>query len=406
MGKKDTKMDPNLDPDKTMGAMVWNKAFNVEYVQKPKPLCRDPKDVLVRVTATSICGSDLHMYSGNMPCMQSGDIMGHEFMGIIEEKGADVHDLQIGQRVVVAFNIICGKCSFCKRGEFTACKETNPSTLEEKMLGHRTSAIFGYSHLTGGVMGGQAEYVRVPFAEYNCLPIPNEVTDEQALYLSDVIPTAYFGTEMGEVKEGDSVAIWGLGPIGLMVAKWCQIRGASRVIGIDSVTERIDKAKTLGITTINHNEVDDVYQEITKWYPDGIDVGIECVGFEYPKTFRHKLERAVGMETDTSDILTEIIRSVRGFGHVAVLGVYTGTCNQFPIGALMEKGLTLRGGQSPTQRYWKMALDLIVNGELDPTFIITHRSTLDKAPELYDNFYKKEEGIIKVFLQPLSGLSV
>jgi len=331
--------------------------------------------------------------------------MGHEFMGIIEDLGSEVKTLNKGDRVVCSFDISCGNCEFCERKEFTACKTTNPSNLEEKMYGHRTSAIFGYSHLTGGVSGGQAEFVRVPFADVNCLKIPDYVPDEKALYLSDVVPTAYFGCKMGKVKKGDVVGIWGLGPIGLLVARWCQILGA-RPIGIDCVLDRLQFARTsLGIETLNFNEVD-IKKELSSRCPDGIDVGIECAGFEYAKTWTHKIERALGLEQDTSDILSEIISCVRGFGRVAILGVYTGLTNHFPIGALMEKGLTLRGGQSPTQRYWHKCLEYIQSGELDPTFIVTHRGTLSQAPELYSKFFKHEEGIVKVFLRPDTELNV
>jgi threonine dehydrogenase-like Zn-dependent dehydrogenase len=402
MGKKEIPLstDPLVDNNKLMGAVVWKGAFDVEYVQKPTPLITDQTDVILKVTATSICGSDLHMYSGNMPTMKSGDILGHEFMGIIQEVGSEVHDFKVGQRVVCSFNISCGKCEFCQREEFTACKVTNPSVLEETLYGHRTSAIFGYSHLTGGISGGQAEYVRVPFADTNCLLIPDEIPDEKALYLSDIIPTSLFGVDIAQVKKGQSVGIWGLGPIGLMCARWCQIIGASRIIGIDDVPERLELARNfLHIETLDYNEVD-VEKELVKMFPDGIDAAIECVGFEYAKTMKHKVERALGLETDTADILTEIIRSVRGFGHVAILGVYTGTANHFPIGSLMERGLTIRAGQSPTQKYWKTSLEKIQSGMLDPSFLITHRTSLEAAPTLYKNFYSKKEGTIKVFMRP------
>jgi len=359
MGKRHTPspMTPKVDPNKLMNALVWKGSMDVQYCQKPKPMITVPTDIILKVTASTICGSDLHMYSGNIPTMQSGDILGHEFMGIIEEIGPEVRNLQVGERVVCAFDIACGTCEFCKREEYSACKTTNPSNLEESMYGHRTAAIFGYSHLTGGVPGGQAEYVRVPFADVNCLKIPENLPDEKALYLSDVVPTSLFGVDIGRVKQGSTVGIWGLGPVGLMAARWCQIRGASRIIGIDCVPERFQIAhNVLGIETLNFKEVD-VVKEMFNMFPDGIDVGIECAGFEYAKTWKHKFERAVGLETDTADILTEVIKCVRGFGHVSILGVYTGTANHFPIGALMEKGLTLRGGQSPTQKYWQEALD-------------------------------------------------
>jgi len=232
------------------------------------------------------------------------------------------------------------------------------------------------------------------------LVLPPSIPDEVGLFLSDVIPTAYWGTEMGEVKKDDVVAIWGLGPVGLLVARWCQIRGAKTVIGIDCVKERLAIAENkLGIKTINFKEQKPI-ETLQNWFPLGIDCGIECTGFEYPSTFRHKVEMALGMESDTSDILTEIITSVRPFGKVSILGVYIGECNHFPIGALMEKGLTLRGGQSPTQRFWDVCLDHIKSGAMDPSFIVTTRGTLKQAPELYEKFSKHEDGIVKVFLRP------
>jgi threonine dehydrogenase-like Zn-dependent dehydrogenase len=382
-----------------MHALIWHGKKNIQYVEKPKPTITDPQDVLLKVTATSICGSDLHLYTGAMMDMYDGDILGHEFMGIIEEVGSDVKTLQKGQRVVVAFDIACGKCSYCQRQEYTCCDTTNPSKLMEKMYGHRTAALYGYSHLTGGVPGGQAEYVRVPFADVNCLIIPDNVPDEKALYLTDVIPTAYHGVALGDVKEGSTVAIWGLGPIGLMIARWAQILKASRIVGIDCVPERMEIAKRiLGIDVINFKEQDTV-KTLMELIPGGPDVAIEAAGFEYSTTWKHKVERALSLETDTADILTEMITAVRKCGTVSIIGVYSGTCNHFPIGTMMEKSLIVKGGQSPTQKYWKMALEKIQSGELDPTFIISHKAKLSDGPELYKKFYDKD-GVIKVFLRP------
>jgi len=333
--------------------------------------------------------------------MHDGDIMGHEFMGVIDEVGSEVHNLRVGQRVVVAFDIACGKCSYCQREEYTACDTTNPSKLAEVAYGHRPAALFGYSHMTGGIPGGQAEYVRVPFADVNCLPIPDNITDEQALYLSDVIPTSYHGTELADVQEGSTVGIWGLGPIGLMTARWCQIKNAGRIIGIDCIPERLEKARELGIETIDFKK-QDVVKTIMGLIPSGLDCTIECAGFEGAKTLLHKVEMALRLETDTADIFTEMFTVVRKFGRVSVIGVYAGFTNHFPVGAMMEKDLTIKGGQSPTQKYWKMCLEKITSGDLDPRFIITHRGSLDEGPELYSEFHKRENGVIKVFLRPPS----
>jgi threonine dehydrogenase-like Zn-dependent dehydrogenase len=231
--------------------------------------------------------------------LKDGDILGHEFMGIVEEVGSAVKEVKKGQRVVVSFDIACGECNHCKRQEFSTCSRTNSSRLEKEMYGHNTSALFGYSHLTGGVPGGQAEYVRVPFADVNCLPIPDDVPDEKALYLSDIIPTSYHGAELGDVKKGSTVAIWGLGPVGLLCANWCQLRGAARIIGIDCVPERLLIAKErLGIEIINFKQ-QDVVKTLQVLFPEGLDVCIECAGFDYAKTITHKIERYVGLETDT-----------------------------------------------------------------------------------------------------------
>jgi threonine dehydrogenase-like Zn-dependent dehydrogenase len=383
-----------------MHAVVWRGKKSVEYVETPRPMITDPKDVLLKVTATTICGSDLHLYGGTMLDMHDGDILGHEFMGIIEEVGSSVTKLQKGQRVVVAFDIACGECDFCKRQEYTACDTTNPSKLIEQMYGHRTAALYGYSHLTGGVPGGQAEYVRVPFAEFNCLPVPDEVPDEKALFLSDIIPTSYFGVDLADVKEGETVAIWGLGPIGLLTAAWCKIRKAGRILGIDCVQERLDMAaKVLNIETIDFHK-DTTTKRIAELFPCGVDCAIECVGFDYAKTWKHKIEMALSLETDSADIFTEMFRCVRKFGRVSVIGVYSGTTNHFPVGAMMEKGLTVRGGQCPVQKYWKMCLEKIQSGEFDPSIVVSHHGKLSAAPDFYKQFDEKSDGVIKVFLRP------
>jgi len=382
-----------------MHAIAWKGKSKVEYIEAPTPIITDPRDIILKVTATTICGSDLHLFHNSMPTMENGDILGHEFMGIIQDVGDQVKSLSVGQRVVVAFNIACGDCQFCKREEYTCCEVTNPSKLMEELYGARTSAIYGYSHLTGGVPGGQAEIVRVPFAEFNCLPVPDDLPDDKVLFLSDVVPTSYFGVDAADVKEGDTVAIWGLGPIGLMAARWCQIRKAGRIIGIDCVKQRLEVAKDI----LNIEVIDFKKQSTTKtlleWFPTGVDCAIECAGFDYPKSLLHKVEIALNLETDTPEILHEMIYCVRKSGRIAILGVYTGFANHFPIGAMMEKGLTVRGGQSPTQKYWRMCLDKIKSGELDPTFIVTHHAHLSDAPKIYQDFDDKD-GVIKAFLRP------
>jgi len=270
----------------------------------------------------------------------------------------------------------------------------------EYMHGNRSAAFFGYSHLTGGVPGGQSEHVRVPIADVNCLILPDDVPDDKALFLSDIIPTSFHGTELAKVKKGSTVGIWGLGPVGLLAARWCQLKGASRIIGIECVPERIAIAKkVLGIEVINFKQ-QKVIDTVLEIIPGGFDCTIECAGFEYATSMTHKFERALQLETDSADILSEMIYCTRKFGHIGIIGVYSGTCNHFPIGALMEKSLIIKSGQCPTQKYWKMALAKLQTGEFDPLFIVTHRGKLSSGPDFYKMFYEKANGCIKVFLRP------
>jgi len=383
-----------------MHAITWESANDVRYVEKPRPCITDPKDVILRITATSICGSDLHLFNGSMPGMKPGDILGHEFMGVVEEVGPMVKNIKKDQRVVASFDIACGECQFCMRKEFSACCVSNPSNMQEPMYGTRTSAIFGYSHLTGGISGGQAEFVRVPYADTNCLPIPDELPDIKALFLSDIIPTSYHGTELGNVGQGDTVAIWGLGPVGLLTALWCKVRGAGRIFGIDNVPERLSIARDkLGIEVIDFSKEKPSKSLLAK-FPYGVDVVIECAGFEYAKSLKHKIELMLKLETDSSDIFEEMFQSVRCFGRVAVIGVYAGYANHFPVGAMMEKDLTVRCGQCPVQRYWKMNMEKLISGEFDPAVVVTTKGTLSEAPELYKKFQDRKEGTVKVFLRP------
>lgn len=364
------------------------------------PKLTDQRDVILKITATTVCGSDLHLYKNTMLDMHDGDILGHEFLGVIEEKGTEVKQFKVGERVVVAFNIACGQCQFCLREEFSLCDTTNPSKLQEQLYGQKTAALFGYSHLTGGVPGGQAEYVRVPFADVNCLAIPSDVSDEKALYLSDVIPTSYHGCEIGRVREGSTVAIWGLGPIGLLQARWCQLLGAKRIIGIDCVPERLDVArKILSIETINFKE-EDTKKTLLQMVPEGVDCALEAAGFDYAKSTLHKVEVFLNLETDAGDILSEMIYCTRKGGTVSIIGVYNNTVNHFPIGAMMEKHLTMVGGQSYTQKHWKMCLEKMQQGLFDPTFIISHRLTLKDVPQFYEQFEQKQNGALKCFVRP------
>jgi len=402
VGKHPTEvpMQPLWDNTKTMKALCWHGSKDIRCDTVPRPMLTHPRDVILRVTATTICGSDLHIYRGNMMNMKAGDILGHEFMGIIDEAGSEVKNLTVGQRVVVSFNIICGDCQFCKRQEYTGCSKTNTSNLEKEMYGHRTSGFFGYSHMTGGVPGGQAEYVRIPYADNICLPIPDSLPDEKVLFLSDIIPTSYFGTELANVKAGDNVAIWGLGPVGLLCAKWCKIKGAKRVVGIDCIAERLEMAASIvGIETINFKQKNTV-KTIHEMFPEGVDCAIECAGFDYPVSMKHTIEFSTGLETDSADIFEEMFMSVRPFGSVGVLGVYVGKANHFPVGAMMEKALKIQCGQCPVQKFWPICMEYVKNGTFDPTFVMSHHGTLDQGPEFYKKFNDGET--LKIVLRPMA----
>jgi len=392
---------PRHASGQSMHAIAWLGKKQLEYSEVPKPAITHPKDAIVRITATTICGSDLHLYSGEMLDMRSGDILGHEFMGVVEEVGDQVERVKPGMRVVVSFDIVDGTCDYCRRQEYTACDTTNDSELMEKMYGHRTSGMFGYSHLTGGYPGGQADYVRVPIADQNTLPLPDDVPDEKALYLSDIVPTAYHATEMAEVKEGDTVAIWGLGPVRLLAACWSQFRKASCIIGIDCVPERLELARKNihGIKLIDFSTMD-VLESLKEFAPNGPDASIDAAGFDYAKSTTHKVERTTGLETDSGDVLNEIIMATRKYGRVSLIAVYAGSTNHFPIGAFMEKGLTMRGSQCPVQKYWEFCLEKIRSGEFDPSFVLTHVGRLAEAPQFYAKMYEKKDGVVKTFLKP------
>jgi len=363
----------------------------------------DPADAIIRITATTICGSDLHLYHNELPgAMEKGDILGHEPMGIVEQVGPDVTKFKPGDRVVISFCISCGVCEYCKRQQFTLCDNTNPSKEMEKMYGHRISGAFGYSHLTGGYDGGQAEFLRVPLADNNMLKITGNLPDEKYLFLSDIACTGWWANEMAEVKQGSTVVIWGCGPVGLMAQMWAKFRGASRIIAIDGVDFRLKTARDkLGSEIVDFRECD-VISTIQKMIPGGPDACIDAVGFRFPKTLLHKVERAVKLETDAPQILQEAITICKKGGIVSIVGDYFAYANHFPIGAFMEKGLTMRGGQTPVQRFWKELLGYIESGKVDPTFVISHTTDLTKAEEAYRIFDDREDAL-KIILKPASA---
>lgn len=384
-----------------MRAVEFHAKGDMKVKVRPRPMITDPSDVILRVTTSCICGSDLHMYMGAMPGMKSGDVVGHEFMGIVEAVGPAVEGIQKGDRVLTAFDIACGQCSACHLKNFSGCDSTNPSLEQNVMYKDRTCGMFGYSHLTGGWEGGQAEYVRVPFADVNCLKVPPELDDEHAILLTDILPTAWHANELGGVGKGDNVAIWGCGPVGILAAHCAFYRGAARVVIIDEVKFRLDFAakKVPGLETINYKEKNTIEELRTK-FPHGPDVAIEAVGVHYVQNLLHKLEVTVGLETDSTEVINECIYAVRKGGRIGIVGAYAGYANHFNLGAFMEKGLSMAGGQTPVQKYWPTLLPLVQSGKLDPTIVITHVLGLGEAPEAYKHFNAKDDGWIKVLLKP------
>ncbi|KAM6499445.1 GroES-like protein [Amanita muscaria] len=404
MGTEETVVHPEYktQPEGTMQALAWFGNKDVRIVQAPIPDITEPDDVIVRVTGSTVCGSDLHLYHGQVYPLQKGDILGHEFMGIVDKVGTNVRKIKLGQRVVASFQIACGECDYCKQKLSSFCDRTNNSSLQNYMYGQRDAGFFGYSHFTGGFPGGQAEYVRVPKGDVNLLHIPDEVPDEKALYLSDVLPTSYHAVVDTGVKEGNSVGIWGAGSIGLCVARWALLKGASRVIVIDGVQSRLDYAREkLGVETLNFETYSNVPKRIYELFPRGLDVAIDCGTFHEPKTLLHKVQKSLRLETDVPETINEMLTSVRKVGRCGVIAVYVGYANGVNIGAFMEKGIRLIGnGQAPVHLYWDEILeDYIIPGKFDPTFMITHRFALEDLPKVYKLFDERKAGIEKVFIQ-------
>lgn len=389
-----------------MKALVWHGKGDVRCDNVPDPKIERPTDVLIRVTSTCICGSDLHLYDNYMPTMKSGDILGHEPMGEVVEVGSQITKFKIGDRIVVPFDIACGDCWFCKHELYACCDTTNPNAkMAEEAMGHSPAGLYGYSHLTGGYAGGQAQYMRVVHAEANALKIPEGMPDEQVVFLSDIFPTGYMAAENAEIQKGDTVAIWGCGPVGQFCIRSAWMLGAGRVIAIDRVPERLAMARDGKAETINFDEVGvyDRLQEMTKGR--GPDRCIDAVGCEAHATgaFDATMDKGkamVGLATDRAHALREAIMSCRKAGTVSIPGVYVGLLDKLPMGAAMNKGLTFRMGQTHTQRYMKLLLEKIQNNEIDPSFVITHRLPLDQGPAAYKTFRDKEDGCIKVVLKP------
>ncbi|MFN2565164.1 MAG: zinc-dependent alcohol dehydrogenase, partial [Gemmatimonadaceae bacterium] len=378
----------------------------VQVIDVPDPQILNARDAIVKITSTAICGSDLHLYNGFVPTMKKGDVLGHEFMGEVVEVGRGVKNLKAGDRVVVPFPIACGTCWHCEHQLFSLCENSNPNAaLAEKMLGHAAAGIFGYSHLTGGFAGGQAEYARVPFADVGPLKIENGFTDEQVLFLSDILPTGYMGAEMCDIRPGDVVAVWGCGPVGQFAIVSAYLLGAERVIAIDRFGYRLDMAREKArAETINYEEVDSVIEALKEMTGGrGPDACIDAVGMEahthHAALYAYdRTKQAVGLETDRPIALREAIMACRNGGTVSVIGAYGGFIDKFPVGSFMQRSLTLKTGQCHVQRYMRPLLKLIEDGKIDPTFVITHRMPLADAPKGYDIFVNKEDNCEKVVL--------
>jgi threonine dehydrogenase-like Zn-dependent dehydrogenase len=389
-----------------MKANCWHGVNDVRVEQVPDPAILNPGDAIVRITSTAICGSDLHLYDGYVPTMEAGDILGHEFMGEVVEVGANVRRLKVGDRVVVPFPIACGRCFACEQKMFSVCENSNPNAhMAEKMWGHSTAGIFGYSHLTGGYAGGQAEYVRVPYADVGPLVVPPGMADEKVLFLSDILPTGYMAAEACDIKPGDVVAVWGCGPVGQFAIQSAYLLGAERVIAIDRFPERLDMARDLSrAEVLNYEEVDivDALRQMTGGR--GPDACIDAVGMEAHGTgiayAYDRVKQAMRMESDRPTALREAMLSCRNGGVVSVPGVYGGFADKIPIGSVMNRSLTIKTGQTHVHRYMQPLLERIQKGELDPSCIITHHLSLDDAPHGYEIFKHKQEQCVKVVLHP------
>ena len=389
-----------------MRATVWHGKKDVRVDNVPDPQILNPRDAIVKISSTAICGSDLHLYNGFVPGMEKGDILGHEFMGEVVEVGSGITNLAIGDRVVIPFPIACGNCFFCQEKLFSVCENSNPNAaLAEKMWGHSPAGIFGYSHMTGGYAGGQAEYARVPFADVGAFKIPNGMTDEQVLFLSDILPTGYMAAEACEIRPGSVVAVWGCGPVGQFAIQSAYLLGAEKVIAIDRFPERLrmarEKSKAI---TLDYEEVDvaAALKELTGGRgPDAcIDaVGMEAHGMGLMGAY-DRVKQALAAETDRPVALRQALMACRNGGVVSIPGVYGGFLDKVPFGSVMNRSLTIKTGQTHVHRYMQPLLERIQRGEIDPTVVITHRLPLEAAPYGYDIFCNKQDDCIKIVLKP------
>lgn len=390
-----------------MKAVCWYGKGDMRVEDVPEPKIQDDHDAIIRITSTAICGSDLHLYNGFMPTMEKGDIIGHEPMGEVVEVGRAVKNLKVGDRVVVPFTIACGECFFCKKELWSLCDNTNPNAEKAaKVMGHSPSGLFGYSHLTGGYPGGQAEYLRVPHADVGPYKIPAGLPDEKVLFLSDIFPTGWMAAENCDIEPGDTVAVWGCGPVGQFAMKSARLLGAERIIAIDTVPERMRMAEEQNGAELIDFEKDDVYERLLEMTngrgPDRcIDaVGCEAHGGGTLDGTVDAIKTSVYLATDRPHVLRQAIWSCRKGGTISVPGVYIGFGDKIPIGALMNKGLTVKTGQTHVMRYLPKLMDLIETGKIDPSFVITHEVPLEDAPRAYEMFLNKEDECIKVVLKP------
>ncbi|MBB2206128.1 zinc-dependent alcohol dehydrogenase [Gluconacetobacter takamatsuzukensis] len=389
-----------------MKALVWHGKSDIRCESVPDPGMEDSRDAIIRVTACAICGSDLHIFDGMIPEMRHGDVLGHETMGEVVDVGKDAGDLKVGDRVVIPFTIACGECFFCRKGFYSGCERTNPDRAKaERMWGHSPAGLFGYSHLLGGYAGGQAEYLRVPYANVGPIKVPDQLTDEQALFLSDIFPTGYMAADFCNIQPGQIIAIWGCGPVGQMAIRSAFLLGAERVIAVDTVPERLALARDAGAEIIDF-KTEDVYDRIQDLTAGrGADSCIDAVGTE-PDTWSgvdavvDRIKTATFLGTDRPHVLRQAIMCCRNFGTVSIVGVYGGLLDRIPMGSAINRGLTFRMAQTPVQHYLPLLMDRIVKGDIDPSFVITHRATLEEGPELYKTFRDKRDGCIKVVMTP------
>lgn len=390
-----------------MKAITWHGKHDVRYETVDDPEILNPRDAILRITSTAICGSDLHLYDGFIPAMKPGDVLGHEFMGEVVEVGSG-STLKPGQRVVVPFTISCGRCYHCEKSQFSACENGNPADKQDQgreAYGEPLAALFGYSHLTGGYSGGQAEYVRVPFSDFGPLVIPDDsIEDDKVLFLTDILPTGWMAAENAEIEPGDTVAVWGCGPVGLFAVQSAFLMGAERVIAIDHFPHRLELARRFGAETINFEQtkVYEALQDMTGGI--GPDASIDCVGMEAHGAFVDnvidQLKVSTFLGTDRAHVIRQVIVATRKGGRVSMPGVYGGVVDKFPLGALMQKGLTLKTGQTHVQKYLRPLYTAIAEGKIDSTFLISHRMPLDQGPYGYRQFKDEQDTYTKIVLKP------